>query len=66
MALSRHEIKKDAMQQSAEAALTTTRVITSIVFDAIGKITAEVGSFATEIFEIREATKTATDDNLDE
>lgn len=66
MALSRHEIKKDAVQQSAEAALTTTRVITGIVFDAIGKITAEVGAFATDVFEIRESTKTAADDNLDE
>ncbi len=66
MPLSRHEIKKDAVQQSAEAALTATRVITGIVFDAIARITAEVGSLATEIFEIREATKTATEDNPDE
>lgn len=65
MALSRKEITKDAVQQSAEAAITATRHISGIVFDAIGKITTELGTFATELFEIREASKTAGDDDQD-
>ncbi|MEO6470837.1 MAG: hypothetical protein ABIR57_03245 [Aeromicrobium sp.] len=62
MALSRREIGKDVVQQSAEAAITTTGHITAIIFDSVRKITTEMGSFATEIFEIREASKRAGQD----
>lgn len=63
MALSRREISKDVLQQSAEAAIGAVGHITVIVLDATRKITTEVGSLATELFEIREASKLAEEDD---
>ena len=62
MALSRREIAKDVVQQSAEAAISTTGHIAAILFDVARKITTEIGTFGTEIFEIREASKRAGED----
>lgn len=62
MALSRREIAKDAIQQSAEAAISTGGRIAAIVFDSARKITTEIGTFGTEIFEIREASRRAEND----
>ena len=61
MALSRREITKDAVQQSAEAAITTASRISAIVFNSVREIATEVGTFGTEMFEIREAGKHAND-----
>lgn len=63
MALSRREIAKDAIQQSAEAAISTGGRIAAIVFDSARRITTELGTFGTEIFEIREASKRAEQDD---
>ncbi len=65
MALSRREIAKDVVQQSAEAAIATGGHIAAIVFESARRITNEIGSFGTEIFEIREASRRATDDAED-
>lgn len=62
MALSRREIRKDAVQQSAEAAITTTSRVAGLIFETVRGITTEIGTFATEIFEIREASKRAGED----
>ena len=62
MALSRREIRKDAVQQSAEAAITTTQRVAGLIFDTVRNVTTEIGTFATEIFEIREASKRAGED----
>jgi len=62
MALSRREIHKDAIQQSAEAAIATCSHVAAKLFDSVRKITTEVGTFATEIFEIREASRRAGND----
>lgn len=62
MALSRREITKDVIQQSTEAAIGTAGHLTAIVFDAVRGITSEIGSFATEIFEITEASRRAEAD----
>ncbi len=63
MALSRREIRKDAVQQSAEAAINATGRVTGMIFETVRNITTEIGTFATEIFEIREASKRAGKDN---
>lgn len=63
MALSRREITKDLLQQSAEAAIATSGHVAAILVDAARKITSEVGSLGTEIFEISEAARRAGDDN---
>lgn len=62
MALSRREIAKDAVQQYAEAAIGTSARIAAIVFDSARRITMEIGTFGTEVFEIREASKRAEND----
>lgn len=66
MALSRREIAKDVIQQSAEAAISMSGRIAAIVFDSARKITTEIGTFGTEIFEIREASKRAEQDERPE
>ncbi|MGH3360180.1 MAG: hypothetical protein ACRDO7_15365 [Nocardioidaceae bacterium] len=63
MAISRREINKDVLQQSAEAATHTAAEVGSILVSAVRDITRSVGGLATELFEIREAAARAEDDN---
>lgn len=65
MALSRREIVKDVVQQSAEAAIGSAGHVVAILFDTARRITTEVGAFGTEIFEIAEASKKAGRDAND-
>jgi hypothetical protein len=65
MALSRREIAKDATQQSVEAALATGSRVAAIFFDAARRITSELGAFGTEVFEIAEASRKATEADED-
>ncbi|MDX6233477.1 MAG: hypothetical protein QOH68_2501 [Nocardioidaceae bacterium] len=62
MALSRREIAKDVLQQSAEAAIASAGHVVAILFESARKITTEIGAFGTEIFEITEASKRAGQD----
>jgi hypothetical protein len=65
MALSRREIVKDVVQQSTEAAIGSAGHVVAILFETARKITAEIGAFGTEIFEIAEASKRAEQDAAD-
>lgn len=65
MALSRREIAKDVLQQSAEAAIASAGHVVAILFDSARRITTEIGAFGTEIFEITEASKRAGQDAED-
>jgi hypothetical protein len=65
MALSRREIAKDVLQQSAEAAIASAGHVVAILFDSARRITTEIGAFGTEIFEITEASKRADEDDDD-
>lgn len=62
MSLHRREIAKDVLQQSTEAAITSAGHVTAILFDSARQITHELGAFATEIFEIAEASRRAESD----
>jgi hypothetical protein len=62
MALSRREIAKDVLQQSAEAAIGTAGHVVAILFESARKITSELGAFGTEIFEITESSRRAGED----
>jgi hypothetical protein len=57
--LSRAEVGKDAIQATAEAAATTVGEVVTIVTGAIKDVAGAVGGFATEIFEIRDASRRA-------
>ena len=65
MPLSRREIAKDVVQQGAEAALATAGQVAAIFFDAARRITSELGALGTEVIEIAEAGRKATEDDAD-
>jgi hypothetical protein len=58
-ALSRAEIGKDAIQSTAEAAATTVGEVATIITGAVKDVATAIGGFATEVFEIREASRKA-------
>jgi hypothetical protein len=61
--LSRNEIRKDAVQGAVEAAASTVGQVTSIVTAAVRDVAGALGSFATEVFEIRESARRASADH---
>ena len=65
-ALSDAEIGKDAIQSTVEAAATTVGEVTTILTAAVREVATAIGGFATEIFEIREATRKAQEAEGDE
>ncbi|WP_418059565.1 hypothetical protein [Pimelobacter simplex] len=64
--LTRGEITKDALQAGAEAAAHTVGEVATIVTRAVGEVASAVGGFATEIFEIRDSSRRALADQVEE
>lgn len=60
--ISKVEIRKDALQDTVEAAATAVGSVTTIVTTAVRDIARTVGGFATEMFEIRESARRAAED----
>lgn len=60
--ISKAEIRKDALQDTVEAAATAVGSVTTIVTTAVRDIARTVGGFATEMFEIRESARRAAED----
>ena len=65
-ALSDAEIGKDAIQSTVEAAATAVGEVTTILTSAVRDVATAIGGFATEVFEIREATRKAQDAEADQ
>ena len=63
--ISKGEIRKDAIQDGVEAATHAVGQATNIVIGAVGDIAKTVGGLATDLFEIREASKKAAADSGD-
>ena len=61
-AFSDAEIGKDAIQSTVEAAATAAGQVATILTGAVRDVATVVGDFATELFEIREATRKAQDE----
>jgi len=59
------EIGKDAVQSTIEAAASTAGEVASIVTRAVRDIATAIGGFATELFEIQEASRKAAEDGGD-
>ena len=57
--LSRAEIGKDAVQATAEAAASAVGEVATILTGAVRDVASALGGFATEVFEIREASRKA-------
>lgn len=60
--LSKAEIRKDALQNSVEAAAGTVGQVTTIITGAVRDLAGTLGGFATELFEIRDAARRAAED----
>jgi hypothetical protein len=61
--LSRAEIRKDVLQDTVEAAATTVGQVAGIVTTAVRDVAGALGGFATEVFEIRDSARRATEDS---
>lgn len=64
--LSKAEISKDSLQSAAEAAATTVGEVATIITTAVKDIATVVGGFATEVFEIRESARKASEEHGDD
>jgi ABC-type transporter Mla subunit MlaD len=64
--LSGAEIGKDAVQSTIEAAAGTVGEVATIVTQAVRDVATAIGDFATELFEIREASRKAAEAGADE
>lgn len=60
--VSKSEIAKDTVQVLVESGATRVGRIVSIITGAVRDVAGEIGGFATEIFEMREAAKRAEAD----
>jgi hypothetical protein len=63
--LSDAEIGKDAVQSTVEAAANTVGQVATIVTAAVRDVATALGGLATEVFEIREASRKASEDATD-
>ena len=63
--LSNGEIRKDAVQDTVEAAAATVGQVATIITGAVRDIASAVGGFATELFEIRESARRASAEHED-
>ena len=61
--LSRAEIRKDVIQDTVEAAATTVGRVTGIVTTAVRDVAGALGGFATELFQIRDSARRASEDS---
>jgi hypothetical protein len=63
--LSKGEIGKDVVQSTVEAAADTVGQVAKIITKAVQDVAGAVGGFATEVYEIRDAAKKASDEHVD-
>ena len=61
--LSRSEIGKDAVQSTVEAAAHTVGQVATIITRAVQDIAGAVGNFATEVYEIQDASRKAAEEH---
>ena len=62
--LSRAEIRKDAVQDTVEAAAGMVGQLATILTGAVRDVASTVGGFATEVFEIRESARRAAAEHV--
>jgi len=64
--LSKGEIRKDAVQDTVSAAATTVGEVTTIITTAVRDVVGAIGGLATELYEIRDSSRRARADQLDD
>ena len=65
--LSKNEIRKDALQETAQSVAETVGEVATIITTAIKDVAGAIGGLATDVFEIRDGVKRAeqrTDDTM--
>lgn len=63
--LSKAEVRKDTAQELIESGAEHAGRIATIVTGAVRDVTREIGEFATDVFEMREASRRAREDGGD-
>jgi hypothetical protein len=63
--LSNAEIGKDAVQSTIEAAASTAGEVATILTNAVRDVATAIGDFATDVFEIRDASRKAAEDGAE-
>jgi hypothetical protein len=59
--LSVSEIRKDALQETAQSVATTVGEVAAIITTAVKDVFGAIGGLATDVFEIREGVRRAQD-----
>ncbi len=66
--LSKSEIRKDALQETAQSVATTVGEVATIITTAVKDVAGAIGGLATDVFEIRDGVRRAeqrTEDTMD-
>jgi len=58
--LSKTEIRKDALQEIVESGASTVGEVASIITTAVKDVANAIGGFATDVFEIRDSARRAS------
>lgn len=61
--LSKSEIRKDAVQDAVEATAGTVGQVATILTGAVRDVASAIGGLATEMFEIRDAARRASEES---
>jgi hypothetical protein len=64
--LSKAEIRKDAMQETVESVASTVGEVASIITTAVKDVAGAIGGLATDLFEIRDGARRASQTAEDE
>jgi hypothetical protein len=64
--LSKAEIRKDAVQETVESVASTVGEVASIITTAVKDVAGAIGGLATDLFEIRDGTRRASERTEDE
>jgi len=57
--ISKHEIRKDVVQESVEAVTSTVGEVTNIIINAVKDVSTSIGGLATDAFAIRDGARRA-------
>ena len=63
--MSKAEIGKDAVQSTVEAAAHTVGQVASIITKAVQDVAGAIGGFASEVYEIRDASRKAAEEHAE-
>jgi hypothetical protein len=64
--LSKVEIRKDALQETVQSVASTVGEVTSIITTAVKDVAGAIGGLATDVFEIRDGARRASEHVEDE